>query len=64
MPIYEYRCEMCQEQFEQFVRSLSAQKKVICPRCGSENVQKMVSLFGTKSEAGSSSSLSCAPGSI
>jgi putative FmdB family regulatory protein len=47
MPIYEYLCEICGEKFEKFVRSGSAQVELKCPRCGSEEVKKAFSLFGT-----------------
>ena len=47
MPIYEYRCEECDEPFEVFVRSSSSQKAdPTCPKCGSQKVKKAVSLFG------------------
>jgi putative FmdB family regulatory protein len=46
MPIYEYRCEECDEPFEVFVRSSSQQTKPTCPKCGSQRVKKAVSLFG------------------
>ncbi|MGQ9466879.1 MAG: FmdB family zinc ribbon protein [Anaerolineae bacterium] len=45
MPIYEYRCPKCGERFEKFVRSISAQTEVVCPRCGNTAVEKAVSLF-------------------
>jgi putative FmdB family regulatory protein len=46
MPIYEYRCEECDELFEIFVRSFSQQTRLTCPKCGSQRVKKAVSLFG------------------
>jgi putative FmdB family regulatory protein len=46
MPIYEYRCEECDADFELFVRSLSQQADPSCPRCGSHRVKKAISLFG------------------
>ncbi len=64
MPIYEYRCRKCGERFEKFVRSFSAQQTLECPRCGSQEVEKAVSLFGVGSSSRSSSSGSCSPGSV
>ncbi len=58
MPIYEYRCEDCNESFEVFVRSSSQKAKLTCPKCGSQKVKKAVSLFGAVG-AGSSSGQSC-----
>lgn len=46
MPIYEYRCEECDERFEVFVRSAAQQAAPACPRCGSGEVKRAVSLFG------------------
>lgn len=64
MPVYEYRCEECGEGFELFVRSPSRQAAPTCPKCGSRNVKKAVSLFGVGGAAGSRTSVSsCSPGS-
>lgn len=63
MPIYEYHCRECEEAFEVFVRSASAPVSDVCPKCGSEHIEKDVSAFsahGTGSESFGSSS-SCAP---
>ncbi|MBC7250825.1 MAG: zinc ribbon domain-containing protein [Anaerolineae bacterium] len=46
MPIYEYRCQQCGQQFEKFVRSSSDQNKVECPYCHSTQVKKEFSVFG------------------
>lgn len=43
MPIYEYRCAKCGCQFESLV--LSADEKVQCNACGSEEVQRQMSCF-------------------
>jgi putative FmdB family regulatory protein len=40
MPIYEYRCQECDESFEVFVRSSSQQTDLTCPKCGSQKVKK------------------------
>jgi len=48
MPIYEYRCEECNESFDKFVRSISAEIEVRCPKCDSEQVRKSFSLFASK----------------
>ena len=65
MPIYEYHCEECQEPFELFVRSLNRPPAAVCPRCGSEHVEKAVSAVstvgGSDLSSYSSSAASCAP---
>jgi len=63
MPIYEYRCKECGEEFEKFLRSMSASKDLCCPKCGSQSLAKVISLFGTArtSSGGLSLDSSCAP---
>ncbi|MDA8169983.1 MAG: zinc ribbon domain-containing protein [Nitrospiraceae bacterium] len=43
MPIFEYVCNKCQGEFEKLVYSST---KVICPKCGSDDVKKKLSTFG------------------
>ncbi len=66
MPIYEYRCAECGEKFELFVRSMSQQTALTCPKCGGQRVQKALSLFGVGGTSGNSktSPASCGPGPI
>ncbi len=52
MPIYEYTCTECNEQFEKFVRSISSQPEIKCPSCGGTHVKKGWSVFGTAAPAG------------
>ncbi|HNS01561.1 MAG TPA: zinc ribbon domain-containing protein [Anaerolineae bacterium] len=63
MPIYEYQCTDCGDDFERFLRSMFSQEKITCPTCGSEQVKKAFSLFGaTSSSSGSvSSAAACGP---
>ncbi|MBS1249033.1 MAG: hypothetical protein MAG431_00606 [Chloroflexi bacterium] len=49
MPIYEYQCQNCQEDFEIFVRSFSQEYTPICPKCESGDVKKCISLFAGSS---------------
>ncbi len=41
MPIYEYRCEDCEQIFEEWQRNFE-EKQVICPVCGS-NAERIIS---------------------
>ena len=45
MPIYEFICESCNTPFEKFVLSAREVKGVVCPRCGSSSVKKLISSF-------------------
>ena len=41
MPIYEYRCQECEHEFEVLVRS--SKSSSVCPACESEALEKKVS---------------------
>jgi putative FmdB family regulatory protein len=53
MPIFEYRCEPCEKQFESFVMSHS--EHVTCPSCQGE-VKKLMSTFASVVPGGYKSS--------
>ena len=61
MTVYEYRCAECDEKFELFVRSAAQKRTPICPKCGSAEVHKAISLFGIAgtSESSKTSVASC-----
>jgi len=64
MPIYEYICNACNEEFEKLV---FGNKDVDCPKCSSRDIKKKMSTFGMsgveKQSAGSSSGCSsCSKG--
>ncbi len=68
MPLYEFRCDDCEEEFEKLVRSASAVHEVDCPSCGSRKVTKRMSAFaaqvtGTRSNLGRASASDCSTGS-
>jgi putative FmdB family regulatory protein len=43
MPIYEYKCENCKNEFEVF--TFLKDEEPLCPSCGSKEVKKKVSNF-------------------
>lgn len=47
MPIYEYVCEECGEEFEELV--LGSRNQVACPKCSSNRCTKKMSAFAFKS---------------
>ncbi|MGA1825240.1 MAG: FmdB family zinc ribbon protein [bacterium] len=52
MPIYEYICNSCANEFEKIV--LTSSPHIICPRCGSGKIHKKVSTFAFTSSRSSS----------
>jgi len=46
MPMYEYHCGKCDEDFEELVMG---DEKIRCPSCGGGRVKKMMSAFAHKS---------------
>ena len=62
MPIYEYSCRGCDQNFEQLI--LSSAEKVKCPKCGSGKVEKQLSVFssrGSRSEEAAATGCGCTP---
>jgi putative FmdB family regulatory protein len=59
MPIYEYKCNQCGEDFEMLV---FGSQTIDCPKCSSQDIKKKMSSFGMsgveKPFAGSSSGCS------
>lgn len=49
MPIYEYRCEDCRNDFSRLQKIGAGPEGVKCPRCESENVERMLSAFASTS---------------
>jgi putative FmdB family regulatory protein len=48
MPIYEYRCSRCANEFELLV--LRTSPVPACPECDSQNVEQLLSGFAVSSE--------------
>lgn len=46
MPIYEYRCQTCETKFEQLIRDGDA-LVLKCPKCGADEVNRLLSVFAT-----------------
>ncbi|MBU2547615.1 MAG: zinc ribbon domain-containing protein [Proteobacteria bacterium] len=47
MPIYEYVCLDCEDDFETLV--LSSEEEVCCPQCGSKRLERAMSAFSSLS---------------
>ncbi len=46
MPMYEFKCKQCGQQYEELVRS--SDEKISCPKCGSAETYKLISTFAPK----------------
>ena len=65
MPLYGFICDECEKDFEELVLSASQTDKVTCPECGSNHVQRQLSLVAglkSSSSGSSTSSSSCSTG--
>jgi len=60
VPIYEYRCKGCQNDFEKYVAGAAA--AVACPTCQSPDVMRKLSVFGLKTAPGVAASAMSAGG--
>jgi putative FmdB family regulatory protein len=59
MPIFEYVCGKCGKVFEKLILGKS-QEPLVCPDCGSKQVEQKFSTFSSSS-AGTRSAPTCAP---
>jgi putative FmdB family regulatory protein len=67
MPLYEYRCKDCGEEFEKQFRFSEADQLPDCPKCSSARTQKklsrLMSFAATSASAGGSASSGASCGS-
>jgi putative FmdB family regulatory protein len=47
MPIFEYRCGDCRRRFSLLVGVVAGTTEMRCPRCGGEQLQKLISRFAS-----------------
>ncbi len=45
MPIYEYKCPACGNEFEELV-SIHQEKPLPCPKCQNQDTQRKLSVIG------------------
>lgn len=46
MPIFEYQCQTCEEKFEEYVIGQNLTSAVTCPKCSSDKITRILSVFG------------------
>jgi putative FmdB family regulatory protein len=62
MPLFEYTCAQCGHRFEKLILSAKRAKELRCPACNSREVDKNISMFGSRSKgAAGTSAANCAP---
>jgi putative FmdB family regulatory protein len=67
MPMYEFRCAACDHTFEELIFHQSEMSSLVCPECGTTEVNLLMSSFATASArfpASGGSSKGCGPGSF
>jgi putative FmdB family regulatory protein len=64
MPLYEYRCEKCGHRFELWQRLGAGKEGVQCPKCGADQVTRLLSTFASTSSSApcGASASSCSSG--
>ena len=63
MPIYEYACEHCGDEFEKLVPMRTRDEDIECPSCDQPTCHRRVSTFsaGGASSGSTPSTRSCGP---
>ena len=61
MPIYEYRCKKCGERFEMFRSIKASDSDLRCLKCGSDDLERLLSTFVSTSGTGSAGDIGCVP---
>jgi putative FmdB family regulatory protein len=57
MPLYEFDCRACGNRFELLIRGPQA---VICPKCSTDSVERVLSSFAVSSDGSRLSSVASA----
>ena len=51
MPIYEFKCNKCGNNFEQLIFSSTEEETLACPLCGERDTCRLMSLFSSGSSS-------------
>ncbi len=60
MPIYEFKCQSCDNIFEFLCFPSDGDGNIICPSCGGKDTEKLLSTFACISSGSSENLASCA----
>jgi putative FmdB family regulatory protein len=54
MPIYEYKCDSCDNKFEKLIRRAADEQELSCPSCGERHLSQQYSTFAPHAGSGPS----------
>jgi len=63
MPLYEYQCGKCGQQFESYRRLSEVKEEETCPACGARATKMGISIFSSAKTGGAPGGSSCGGGS-
>ncbi|MEO6326677.1 MAG: zinc ribbon domain-containing protein [Thermoanaerobaculia bacterium] len=49
MPVFEFRCDSCEARSEELVLAGDAPGEILCPKCGSSAMSRLLSTFAAQS---------------
>jgi len=61
MPIFEYLCDDCGNQFEKLVRRSEEADRTECPSCGRDHVTTRISSFAARTNGAAKETLPSCP---
>jgi putative FmdB family regulatory protein len=53
MPIFEYQCTQCGTTFEHFTQRAKNDWVPVCPKCGADRAERVLSVFSGQAATGS-----------
>jgi putative FmdB family regulatory protein len=62
MPIYEYKCDSCENKFEKLIRREADELELSCPSCGERHLSQQYSTFAPHANGAASAAPSCPSG--
>ena len=60
MPVYEYRCKTCENQFEALRPMWQADAPTPCPSCRGQETMRLLSVFAAPARGAASAADACA----
>lgn len=53
MPIYEFHCRSCNDEFETLVRNALSEEPIACPKCGGTDLERILSVCAARASENS-----------